>query len=180
MSATADSLAAWVAAQADLSDYAVGRVLEVGGSDGEEYFGRLGAAEFVSLPQPSESLSANTPFDLVHCSADLETELHPLSVYAWLRTLVAPGGMLLAGSSVLAEAAHSQYAEYVSAGDPAAARWLPGRLAFRWMVEVSGFDVRNWLDDPPPSGDGQPRAYLLATAVERVPALDLSRQPLGR
>lgn len=179
----ADKLAAWAAAQADLSGRAVARALEIGGGEGEEHFAQLGVGEFVSLPEPSESLVAEAPFDLVHCSAELETHLHPLSLYAWLRSLVTPGGVLLAGSPILPETANSQYAEYVSGGpgNPTGARWLPGRLAFRWMVEVSGFDVERWLGEPPSSGgDGPPRAYLQATAAERAPALDLSRQPLGR
>jgi hypothetical protein len=169
----------WGISSADLPDRIEGwRVLEVGG-DGEDRFTELGASEFVACEQPAEAINAEGgAFQLAHFSADLETELHPLSVYAWLWHLLAPDATLVVGSRVLADPAHSQYADFAPAESGAGHRWIPGKLTLRWMVENSGFDVRRWLgerDEQP----GRASAYLQAVRVDRVPALDLTRQPLS-
>jgi SAM-dependent methyltransferase len=158
------------------------RVLEVGGDgSGGEHFAEMGAA-FESCPEPTHGGSLDEGrFDLVHCSAELDSGLHPLSVYAWIWGLLRPDGVLLVGSRVLAEPAQSQYARFVPAGgtDARVSRWLPGRLALRWMVEVSGFEFDRWLDDADDALEGEVVAALQAVRVARQPALDLERQPLG-
>jgi hypothetical protein len=151
------------------------RVLEIGGSAaGEEYLTGIGASEFLALDEPSEKADlGDGDFDLAICSSDLETDLHPLAVFAWLRKALGPEGILVAGSTILPDPTLSHYARFD------AGRWTPGRLALRWMVEVSGFDVLDWLggrEEDPLSE----RAYLQAMACDRPPALDLARQPLGR
>ncbi len=159
------------------------RVLEIGGDGGEAHFGGLGAAEVVAVTEPSETaVPGDAGFDLVHCGAALDSELHPLSTYAWIWRLLKPGGTLVAGSRVLAGSEHSQYTRFLSAAENGSGRprWLPGRLALRWMVEVSGFDFDRWLAGPERGSDGESIAYLQAQRVERPPALDLDRQPLGR
>lgn len=158
------------------------RVLEIGG--GETHFGGLGAAEVVALAEPSETDElGGAGFDLVHCSAALDSDLHPLSTYAWIWRLLKPEGTLIAGSRVLADSERSQYARFLSAAENGSGRprWLPGRLALRWIVEVSGFDFDRWLAGPEQlGGKKEPVAYLQAQRAERPPALDLDRQPLGR
>jgi len=158
------------------------RVLSIGaGTAGEDYLTSLGAAEFVVLDRPTEDAGLETgAFDLAICGSGLETDAHPLATYAWLRRALKAEGTLIAGSMVLPDPARSQYARFVPAGeDGEACRWLPGRLAFRWMVEVSSFDVAGWLGDGS-DGRGDDPAYLQAKAADRAPALDLDRQPISR
>lgn len=156
------------------------RVLEVGDvGDPRGYLEGLGAAEFVALEDVSEEADlGGGGFDLVICGGEAGGDLHPLALYAWLRQATEPDGVLVAGSAVLPDPKFSQYARFVPAKAPEAARWIPGRLAFRWMVEVSGFEMVGWLGDG--DADRATEAHLQALAVDRAPALDLKRQPLGR
>jgi len=158
------------------------RVLAVGGQNGAaDAFDARGAGEIVVCAEPSEGLRADfRSFDLVHCT-DSESDLQPMSLYAWLWQVTAPGSLLLLEAAVLDDAASSQYARFVPAGESPTgrSRWVPGRLALRWMVENSGFDVQGWLPDSPgvsPLAVGR----LQAVRVERSPARDLDRHPLGR
>ncbi len=157
------------------------RVLVVGAEDpGRDYLNSLGAGEFVSLAAPVENAELETAsFDLAIYGSEVETDAHPLAVFAWLKRTLKPEGVLIAGWDVLTDPAKSQYARFIPADrDNQASRWLPGRLAFRWMVEVSGFDVVDWLG---PEGERNKignTAYLQAHSAEREPALDLDRQPL--
>jgi hypothetical protein len=158
------------------------RVLSLGaGGAGESYLTSLGAAELVALDEPSEDAGLEAgAFDLAICGSGLETDAHPLATYAWVRRAIKPEGVLIAGSRVLSDPTKSQYARFVPASESSAAScWLPGRLAFRWMVEVSGFDVGGWLGD---AGDeqGDRPVYLQAKAADRLPPLDLDRQPISR
>jgi len=158
------------------------QVLSIGaGNAGKDYLTSLGAAEFVVLDRPVEDAGLETgSFDLAICGSGLETDAHPLATYAWLRRALKTEGTLIAGSEVLPDPARSQYARFVPAGeDGDVSRWLPGRLAFRWMVEVSGFDVAGWLGDIGDEWAGNP-VYLQAKAADRAPALDLARQPVSR
>lgn len=158
------------------------RVLSIGaGNAGEDYLAGLGAAERVALDEPSEDAGLEAgSFDLAICGSELETDAHPIAAYTWLRRALKPEGILIAGSGVLADPTKSQYARFVPAGGTGeASRWLPGRLAFRWMVEVSGFDVSGWLGDAGDTGHDNP-LYLQAKATDRLPPLDLDRQPISR
>lgn len=157
------------------------RVLSVGAGDaGRDYLTGIGADEFVALTTPSEDAGPGmSGFDLVICSSDLTTDLHPLALYAWLRRAVKPEGLLIAGSAVLTDSTLSQYARFVPPRTGVSkAGWIPGRLALRWMIEVSGFEVVAWLDEGE-STTGSEYAYLQARADDRPAALDLDRQPLG-
>jgi hypothetical protein len=157
------------------------RVLAVGGKDGTaDAFEARGAAEVVCA-EPSEQLRADSrSFDLAHC-AELESDLQPMSLYAWLWQVTAPGSLLLLEAAVLPDAADSQYARFVPPDESPTGRshWLPGRLTLRWMVENSGFDLQGWIPDSPSAADPAV-ARLQAVRVERSPARDLDRHPLGR
>lgn len=184
MANVANSPVTWALAAARLPERLDGqRVLEVGDERGADAFAALGAAEFVSCEQPTETPDFEGGFQLIHCSAKLDTDLHPLSVFAWLWMMAAPGAVLLTGSTVLTDPAHSQFARFLPAEEPPSghSRWIPGRLALRWMVEVSGFDDTRWLGETAAADDsGGVAGYVQATRGERGPALDLTRQPLGR
>ena len=156
------------------------RVLEVGEvGDSRDYLEGLGAAEFVAVEDASEGAAlGDSGFDLVICGSEAGGGIHPLGLYAWLRGAIRPNGVLVAGSRVIPDPKLSQYARFLPAKPPQPSRWIPGRLAFRWMVEVSGFELTDWLGDP--GSDLATEAHLQAKAVERAPALDLERQPLRR
>ncbi len=158
------------------------RVLVLGGEDGAaDAFSARGAGEVVVWAEPSERLRADArSFDLVHCAA-AESDLQPLSLYAWLWQVTAPGSLLLLEAAVLPDAASSQFARFVPAGESPTgrSRWVSGRLALRWAVENSGFDVRGWLSDSPAAAD-LPVVRLQAIRADRLPARDLDRHPMGR
>jgi SAM-dependent methyltransferase len=86
-------------------------------------------------------------FDLVHCHGVLYHEPNPMMMLAKLRTMVADGGQLLFGSILHASSEQSEYLRFVPdsyAGDRT--WWLvPGRLAMRWMLEVSGFETEELM-----------------------------------
>jgi hypothetical protein len=156
------------------------RVLAIGGKDfGSDYLTGIGAAEIVVLDQPVKKAGMEAgSFDFAICGVDLETDAHPLAIYAWLRRVIKADGVLVAGSRVLADPTKSQYARFVPTRAEDASDWIPGRLAFRWMVEVSGFGVTGWLGEEGASTAAGDFAFLQARAAERPPALDLDRQPL--
>jgi len=158
------------------------RVLAVGGREGvAESFEDRGAAEVLVCAAPSEGAAMDgRSFDLVHC-AEFESDLQPMTLYAWLWQVTAPGSLLLLEAAVLPDVESSQYARFVPADESPTgrSRWVPGRLALRWMVENSGFDVQGRLPGFPGLTDPS-FARLQAVRVERPPARDLDRHPLGR
>lgn len=156
-------------------------VLALGpGEPGRSYLSGIGAERYLALDAPSDDAAvAAGGYDLVVCGWDIELDAHPLALYAWARRALKSGGTLVAGSAVLPDPTRSQYARFVRGEPGRPARWVPGRLAFRWMVEVSGFEVSGWLEAVDGPGDRDTVAFLQAAAVDRAPALDLERQPLN-
>jgi tRNA (mo5U34)-methyltransferase len=113
-------------------------------------------------------------FDIVHCHGVLYHEPDPLALLSRLWKLTAPGGTLLLGSMQLADAAMSDYTRFVPLsyyGDPTW-WWVPGRLALRWMIESSGFDVQGVFGESPgPPGEFETiNGYVRGIRTERVPA----------
>ena len=79
-------------------------------------------------------------FDIVHCDGLMHCVLDPMGLLHSLRTMTADGGTLLIGSLMLPDAGQSELLRFVP--EPQLAWWfLPGRLAFRWMVSTAGFEV---------------------------------------
>jgi len=156
-------------------------VLALGpGEPGRDHLSGIGAERYLALDAPSDDAAVEGgSFDLVVCGCDVEINAHPLTLYAWVRRLLKPGGTLVAGSAVMPDPTRSQYARFVPGESGQPSRWVPGRLTFRWMVEVSGFDVSGWLDAVEGPHDRETVAFLQAAAVDRTPALDLERQPLN-
>jgi SAM-dependent methyltransferase len=86
-------------------------------------------------------------FDLVHCHGVFYHEPHPMLLLQKLRAMVADGGQLLFGSMLHASREQSEYIRFVPDSYAGDRTWwfVPGRLAMRWMLEVSGFEVDELL-----------------------------------
>ncbi len=100
--------------------------------------------------------AADRPFQTVHCDGLLHRVLEPVTLLRRLRAMTAPGGTLLIGSMLLSDPERSELLRFVPHrhnGDPS---WwfVPGRLAFRWMVQTAGFVVQAELDEQPGPQDG--------------------------
>jgi len=106
-------------------------------------------------------------FDFALCRDPLRSCPYPMALLADLWRLLAPGGVLLLEAEVDPAREHSPYARFVPAATTGAG-WVPGRLALRWMIEASGFDVERWLGDADIGADS--RAHLRALRSERAPA----------
>lgn len=82
-------------------------------------------------------------FEIVHCNDLLHRVLEPLALLQTLRRVTARDGTLLIGSLMIADPERSEYLRFIPdryAGDPAC--WfVPGRLAFRWLVQTAGFAI---------------------------------------
>lgn len=166
------------------SDLSGRRVLEVG--DDPEGSARplaasmrdRGAGEVVQwrFPRGLEDGSGE-PFDLVYCCGSLQRDPHPMNLLTGIWHLTRPGSTLLLESQIITAPEVSRYGLFVTdPEDGSSSHWVPGRLALRWMVEASGFDVDRWLATESTEAGESDRAsaYLSATRTERAPALDLA------
>lgn len=157
------------------------QILEVGPAEAESALGDRGIEKVVTVPWPSEDIAEPGPYHLAHLTAGLDGELHPLSVGAWLWWRIHTGGTLVLEGTVLADPEQSMFADFVT--DQSASdqrwRWVPGRMALRWMVENSGFDDVVWLGERPADDPATIEVCLQGTRGERGPAVDLTRQPLA-
>lgn len=171
---------AWLGDQ--ISDLAGRRVLDVGSNAGYDpfMFKLRGASEVLAL-EPFEFIEqarflesfyrtgvdfqqigwqqldpeSHGRFDFIHCHGVLYHEPNPLGLLQRLRTMLTDDGELLFGSILHASSDQSEYIRFVPdayAGDRT--WWLvPGRLAMRWMLEVSGFAVEELLLAEGPRGE---------------------------
>jgi hypothetical protein len=115
-------------------------------------------------------------FDLVVCREALNRTAYPANFLSRIWAASAVSATLVIHCRVMTAPDLSMYARFVDArsGD-GEFEWLPGRLAFRWLVETSGFDIDHWIDSPAlEAGPGEGDAYLVASRVARTPALDFS------
>jgi hypothetical protein len=115
-------------------------------------------------------------FDLILCREALNRSAHPANFLSRLWAATAEAATLVIQCRVMTPVDLSMYARFVEAATGAGEfEWLPGRLAFRWSVETSGFDIDHWIDSPAlAAGPGEGDAYLVATRAARPPALDVS------
>ena len=114
-------------------------------------------------------------FDLVHCNGLLYHEPSPMLMLERLRSMLAEDGELLLGTMLLARPELSEYARFVPgafAGDRTW-WWVPGRLAFRWMMEAVGFELGEEFGVFPGPQDAFPviTAYQKATLGAPAPEL---------
>lgn len=86
-------------------------------------------------------------FELVHCHGLLHRLLEPLALLRVLRAMIVSDGELLIASVQLADPDRSEYLRYMPEGDEAGL--LPGRLAFRWLVQEAGFELQEEFGEHP-------------------------------
>ena len=114
-------------------------------------------------------------YDLVVCRDVIQRDPHPANLLTRLWGVLTEGGTLLLHCPVMTEPEKSQYARFVAAdAGTGSTEWLPGRLALRWSVETSGFDVGGWLATADRPQDGVAAAALVATRTTRLPSLMLA------
>lgn len=172
----------WAPAAAELPESLEGwRVLEVGSGAAEGGLDKRGAEDIVTVAWPSEDIADPGPYHLAYLAAGLDGELHPLSVGAWLWWHLHTGGTLVLEGTVLSDPELTAFADFIVDPDDSDQRWrwVPGRLALRWMVENSGFDAVVWLGERPGKEPRTTEVRLQAVKGERGPAVDLARQPLA-
>jgi len=141
-----------------------------------EELGSRGAGDLRAWDGVDELPADAAGFDLVVCREALNRTAYPANFLSRIWAATNEGATLAIQCRVMTPIGLSMFARFVEAriGD-GPFEWVPGRLAFRWSVETSGFDIDRWLDSPaleacPGEGD----VYLLATRVARTPALDFS------
>jgi tRNA (mo5U34)-methyltransferase len=109
-------------------------------------------------------------FDLVHCHGLLHRVLEPIALLRTLRRMTAPNGELLISSMVLADPERSEFLRFVPdrhvGGGPFG--FVPGRLAFRWLVEAAGFDVEAEFGET----EGPRERFPVLTEYLRARAVD--------
>lgn len=145
------------------------RVLTIGSAatDDAVAFTARGARQVLVCQSPDElDPGRDGTFDLVHCRGLLHRVREPMTLLGRLRRMTSPGGALLIESMMLADLDRSEFLRFVPdryAGDPT---WwfVPGRLAFRWLVESAGFEVELEFGEVEGPRDGLPMVsgYLLA------------------
>jgi tRNA (mo5U34)-methyltransferase len=135
--------------------------------------------QFENIGWESLSPERHGTFDLIHCHGVLYHEPNPLGMLQRLRSMLAPSGELLFGSMMLGDPEQSEYLRFVPGSYYRDETWwfVPGRLAMRWMLEVTGFRVAySFGESAGPAGEFPVvNGYLRATGIDPVPHLD----PIG-
>jgi tRNA (mo5U34)-methyltransferase len=113
-------------------------------------------------------------FDYVHCHGVLYHEPNPLGMLLRLRSMLAADGEMLFGSMLHASVEQSEYIRFVPDAYAGDKTWwfVPGRLAMRWMLEVTGFEVEELTLTEGPRGEFRTlNGYFLARPASIVPEL---------
>jgi tRNA (mo5U34)-methyltransferase len=130
-----------------------------------------------------EKLSTETfgTFDLIHCNGVLYHEPNPIGMLLRLRSMLAPNGELFLGSMMLNEPEQSEYLRFVPGSYFGDETWwfVPGRLALRWMLEVTGFRIAYAFGEwpGPPGSFPVVNGYFRATGIEPAPHLEYLFRP---
>jgi tRNA (mo5U34)-methyltransferase len=113
-------------------------------------------------------------FDLIHCNGVLYHDPNPMGMLLRLRSMLANDGEMLFGSMLHASAEQSEYIRFVPDAYAGDRTWwfVPGRLAMRWMLEVTGFEVEELMLAEGPRGEFRTlNAYFRARPAAIVPEL---------
>jgi len=131
------------------------------------------SVEFIKIGWQELSPQELGRFDIVHCHGVLYHEPHPQALLERIRSMVNDEGIAVVGSILHNDPLRSDSLRFLPRGyfhDPT---WwfLPGRLAFRWMLEAAGLRSINEL----PPTDGAPgefetidQYHICATTDPRV------------
>lgn len=153
------------------------RVLELAPSPDKALAEELSAREPASLVQmgPEDEWGAKGPYDSIVCRQVIQADPHPARLLLAIWEALVEGGALVLAAPVMTAVARSRYARFVaSSAGAGGTEWLPGRLALRWSVETSGFDVERWLVSAEDAPGETAEAALLATRTVRWPSLILA------
>jgi SAM-dependent methyltransferase len=164
---------AWSDVRAQIRDRVPGaQILLLGlvpGSAAEELT-RLGAGQ-VEVRARLEELESDDRdgFDIVYCEGLLHRVPDPLSTLEALRGLMREQGTLVIGSMLVSDPERSEYLRFVPDryGADSSWRFVPGRLAFRWLVLAAGFQIEGAFgeQDGPLEPFAVMRGYLKASAA---------------
>ena len=114
-------------------------------------------------------------FDLIHCHGVFYHEPNPLGMLLQLRSMLAPKGELFFGSMMLGDPEQSEFLRFVPGSYFRDKTWwfVPGRLAMKWMLEVTGFGVSySFGQSDGPAGEFPTvNGYFRATGIDPVPHL---------
>jgi SAM-dependent methyltransferase len=113
-------------------------------------------------------------FDLIHCNGVVYHDPNPLGMLLRLRSMLADDGEMLFGSMLHGAAEQSEYIRFVPDAYAGDKTWwfVPGRLAMRWMLEVTGFAVEELTVAEGPRGEFRTlNAYFRARPAQVVPEL---------
>lgn len=169
----AEPVVAWPEIQAQLGERVPGaRILLAGPvpDAATASLAQLGAAQTKTCADPEQlDTDSEEGFDVVYCDGLLHRVREPLALLRRLRHLTRDGGTLVIGSILISDPERSEYLRFVPdryAGDPS---WwfVPGRLAFRWLVQSAGFEIEAAFGER--NGTTEPfavmRGYLRARAI---------------
>jgi SAM-dependent methyltransferase/predicted O-methyltransferase YrrM len=113
-------------------------------------------------------------FDFVHCHGVLYHEPNPIAMLMRLRSMLKDDGEMLFGSMLHAGVEQSEYIRFVPDAYAGDRTWwfVPGRLAMRWMLEVTGFEVQELGLTEGPRGEFRTlNGYFLARPTTMAPEL---------
>src|SRR6202043_3682173 len=99
---------------------------------------------------------------------------NPIEMLLKLRSMLAPAGEMLFGSMLHASAEQSEFIRFVPDAYAGDKTWwfVPGRLAMRWMLEVTGFDVEELVLSEGPQGEFPTlNGYFRGDPTEPTPEL---------
>lgn len=122
--------------------------------------------EFRRADWPALDARRDGRFDIVHCDGLLHRVLEPIALLRKLYELTADDGLLLIGSMMMGDPERSELLRFVPGRHDDDPTWwfVPGRLAFRWMVQTAGFVVEAEFGEREGPRDGFPvvSGYLRA------------------
>jgi hypothetical protein len=153
------------------------RVLDLAPAPVEALADELSGRDPALLAQrrPDDDWAAEGPFDFIVCRNAIQADPHPARFLLALWEALAEGGTLVLASPVMTAVARSRYARFVAvSADAGATEWLPGRLALRWSLETSGFDVERWLATAEDAPGAVADAAVVAVRTARWPSLILA------
>lgn len=133
-----------------------------------EVTGETAKVQLVRLGWKQLDPARHGSFDIIHCDGILHRVAEPLTLLKTLRKLMPEGGTLVVGAAMISDPERSEYLRLIPArqADPEACWLVPGRLALRWLVAASGFNVEAEFGEEERRGGSIPlvNGYLRATA----------------